>query len=147
MIDFVLVFNLKGQLRLKRYYGRSNNKEEALLDMEKKVMRLLLKQTESSSPIVSFNEHTLVYRKYASLMFVMGIRLHGAEEPINFIYYHEAIHHFVQLLNGYFNNSVREIDLMFELPRVYVILEQVVQNGHLVHSSKDNSEVLSLFIY
>ena len=59
----------------------------------------------------------VVYKRYASLYFVMGIDV-GDNELITL----ELIHHYVEVLDRYFGN-VCELDLIFNFHKVWVFLE------------------------
>ncbi len=54
----------------------------------------------------------VVYKRYASLYFVMGI-----DESDNELITLEIIHHFVEILDRYFGN-VCELDLIFNFHKV-----------------------------
>jgi len=47
----------------------------------------------------------------------------------------ELIHNLVELLDTYFK-SVCELDIMFNLERVYMILDEMVMNGCIVETNK-----------
>ncbi len=58
----------------------------------------------------------MVYKRYASLYFVMGIDM-GDNELITL----EIIHHYVEVLDRYFGN-VCELDLIFNFHKVCCML-------------------------
>ena len=75
-----------------------------------KCMRQLLFQDESS--LCRELSPQVVYKRYASLYFVMGIDM-GDNELITL----EIIHHYVEVLDRYFGN-VCELDLIFNFHKV-----------------------------
>ena len=65
------------------------------------------------------------------MYFIFGID----KEEENEMAYYILIHRFVQILDKYFEN-VCELDIMFNLDKVYYILEEIIQNGDVI----DNNE-------
>ncbi|KAL4400316.1 AP-2 complex subunit sigma [Malassezia pachydermatis] len=55
----------------------------------------------------------------------------------NELTYLEAIHLFVEILDGYFGN-VNEMDLVFHFYKVYAILDEVFLAGEIQETSKSN---------
>ena len=51
--------------------------------------------------------------------------------------YYIMIHRFVQILDSYFGN-VCELDIMFNLDKVYYILEEMIQNGDLIDNNENS---------
>ncbi|XP_022620456.1 AP-4 complex subunit sigma-1 isoform X2 [Seriola dumerili] len=48
---------------------------------------------------------------------------------------YELVHNFVEVLDKYFSR-VSELDIMFNLDRVHIILDEMIQNGHIVETNK-----------
>ena len=61
---------------------------------------------------VEFRNFKIVYRRYAGLYFCICVDVND-----NNLYYLEAIHNFVEVLNEYFHN-VCELDLVFNFYKV-----------------------------
>jgi AP-4 complex subunit sigma-1 len=74
-----------------------------------------------------------VYRRYASLFFIIGVD--GDEE--NELGILEFIHALVETLDKYFE-SVCELDIMFNLEKAHFIVDEMVSNGHIVETNKGN---------
>jgi len=75
----------------------------------------------------------VIYRRYASLFFIIGVD--GDEE--NELGILEFIHALVETLDKYFE-SVCELDIMFNLEKAHFIVDEMVMNGHIVEANKTN---------
>ncbi|CAA2933339.1 AP-4 complex subunit sigma [Olea europaea subsp. europaea] len=83
----------------------------------------------------SFVEHRnykIVYRRYASLFFLVGVDNEENELAIL-----EFIHLLVETMDRHFGN-VCELDVMFHLEKAHFMLEEMVMNGCIVETSKAN---------
>ena len=74
----------------------------------------------------------VVYRRYASLFFLVGV-----DEQENELAVLEFIHCFVEILDRYFGN-VCELDLMFNIEMAHFILDEMLMNGCVVETNKSN---------
>ncbi|MBA0835684.1 hypothetical protein Goarm_007950, partial [Gossypium armourianum] len=97
----------------------------------------------------SFVEHRnykIVYRRYASLFFLVGV-----DNDENELAILEFIHLLVETMDRHFGNVVRfftmdcfsnpfkcELDIMFHLEKAHFMLEEMVMNGCIVETSKAN---------
>ncbi|KAA6420860.1 MAG: Clathrin assembly small subunit AP19 [Trebouxia sp. A1-2] len=72
----------------------------------------------------------VVYKRYASLYFVMGI-----DSSDNELITLELVHHFVEVLDRYFGN-VCELDLIFNFHKAYFMLDEMLLAGELQEPSK-----------
>ncbi|GJR29045.1 AP-4 complex subunit sigma [Tanacetum coccineum] len=85
--------------------------------------------------VCSFVEHRnykIVYRRYASLFFLVGVDNEENELAIL-----EFIHLLVETMDRHFGN-VCELDIMFHLEKAHFMLEEMVMNGCIVETSKAN---------
>ncbi|KAL0803055.1 hypothetical protein Bca101_058231 [Brassica carinata] len=83
----------------------------------------------------SFVEHRnykIVYRRYASLFFMVGV-----DDDENELAILEFIHLLVETMDKHFGN-VCELDIMFHLEKAHFMLEEMVMNGCIVETSKAN---------
>jgi hypothetical protein len=83
----------------------------------------------------SFVEHRnykIIYRRYASLFFLVGVD--GEENELAIL---EFIHCVVETMDRYFGN-VCELDIMFHLEKAHFMLEEMVMNGCIVETNKVN---------
>jgi len=72
----------------------------------------------------------VIYKRYASLFFVIGV-----DNTDNDLLGLEIIHHFVEILDRYFGN-VCELDLIFNFHKAYYILDELIMCGELQETSK-----------
>ncbi|XP_031733264.1 AP-4 complex subunit sigma-1 [Anarrhichthys ocellatus] len=79
---------------------------------------------------VEYKDFKLVYRQYAALYIVVGVTDNENELSV-----YELVHNFVEVLDKYFSR-VSELDIMFNLDRVHIILDEMIQNGHVVETNK-----------
>jgi len=82
---------------------------------------------------VEHREYKVIYRRYASLFFIAGVR--GEENELAVL---EFMHNAVETFDRYFGN-VCELDIMFHLDRAHFILEEMVIAGEMVETNKVNA--------
>ncbi|XP_023130174.1 AP-4 complex subunit sigma-1 isoform X2 [Amphiprion ocellaris] len=128
MIQFVLMVNRQGQTRLSRYYQSVALNRRAALEAD--VVRCCLSRKKDQCSFVEYKDFKLVYRQYAALYIVVGVT-----DSENELSIYELVHNFVEVLDKYFSR-VSELDIMFNLDRVHVILDEMIQNGHIVETNK-----------
>jgi len=97
--------------------------------MEGEIIRKCLARTERQCSFISYQEHKVIFRRYASLFFIVG-----TDPDENELAILELIHLLVEALDKYFRN-VCELDLMFNLDRSMMIVEEIVMNGQIVETS------------
>lgn len=126
----------QGKIRLAEFFSSYNerSKQKILRDIAADV----LPRAPKMCNIIEKGDCKFVYRRYASLYFVVGIP-HGLNELIVL----EQIHLFVEALDGYFN-SVCELDLVFSLHKSLLILFEMFVGGMLCESNKQ--EVLKSIV-
>lgn len=128
MIDFLLVINRQGKVRIGKWYSPSTDDERRRIISE--VHRLVTTRPEGHTNFVDFNQNTLVYRRYAGLFVCLSIGP-GDNELASL----EAIQLFVEILNGHFN-GVCELDLLFNFWKVYAVVDEVFLAGEVAETSK-----------
>merc|ERR1719458_1877814 len=79
---------------------------------------------------VEFRNFKIVYRRYAGLYFCICVDVSD-----NNLYYLEAIHNFVEVLNEYFHN-VCELDLVFNFYKVYTVVDEMFLAGEIRETSQ-----------
>ncbi|XP_013765157.1 AP-4 complex subunit sigma-1 isoform X2 [Pundamilia nyererei] len=124
MIKFVLMVNRQGQTRLSRYYHSVELSRRAALEAD--VVRYCLSRKKDQCSFVEYKDFKLVYRQYAALYIVVGIT-----DSENELSIYELVHNFVEVLDKYFSRVI-----MFNLDRVHIILDEIIQNGHIVETNK-----------
>ena len=100
-IKFVLMVNKQGQTRLSTYYEWLSMPERVALEAE--IIRTCLSRSEFQCSFVEYRGYKVVYRRYASLFFIVGVE--GEDE--NELSILEFIHALVETLDRYFENVVR----------------------------------------
>uniref|UniRef100_A0A3Q1IWC8 AP complex subunit sigma n=1 Tax=Anabas testudineus TaxID=64144 RepID=A0A3Q1IWC8_ANATE len=124
MIKFVLMVNRQGQTRLSRYYQPVELSRRAALEAD--VVRCCLSRKKEQCSFVEYKDFKLVYRQYAALYIVVGV-----SDSENELSIYELVHNFVEVLDKYFSRVI-----MFNLDRVHIILDEMIQNGHIVETNK-----------
>ncbi|TPX47510.1 hypothetical protein SeMB42_g02273 [Synchytrium endobioticum] len=123
----------KERIRLKRVWQSPHNITTTTLPDAHGIQQLLISVSSRPRDAASMLDHaglTAVYRKYASLTF---LALCDSDENLFGVL--EFIHHFVETLAAQFEN-LAEIDIMFQLDKVYLILDEMISNGCIVQTSK-----------
>eukprot|EP00927_Polykrikos_kofoidii_P075315 TRINITY_DN71450_c0_g1_i1.p1 TRINITY_DN71450_c0_g1~~TRINITY_DN71450_c0_g1_i1.p1 ORF type:complete len:147 (-),score=33.94 TRINITY_DN71450_c0_g1_i1:77-517(-) len=128
-IKFILMVNKQGQTRLAQYYDFLTVRERVTLEGE--LIRKCLSRSEGQCSFVEYREYRVVYRRYASLYFIVG----ADPEEANELALLEFIHTLVETLDKYFEN-VCELDIMFNLDKAHVILDEMVLDGCIVETTK-----------
>ena len=125
---FIVLMSRQGKIRLSEFFSSysENEKRRILRDIASDI----LPRAPKMCNIIEKGTYKFVYRRYASLYFVVGVP-HGMNELIVL----EQIHLFVEALDGYFN-SVCELDLVFSLHKSLLILFEMFIGGMLCESNK-----------
>ena len=131
-IRFILMVNKQGQTRLAQYYEVVSIKERCTTEGE--LVRKCLSRTEQQCSIFSYRNYKVLYRRYASLYFIIGVDEDGDDNELGYL---ELIHNLVETLDKYFEN-VCELDIMFNLEKAHFILEEMVMDGCVVDTNKSN---------
>ena len=128
-IKFVLMVNKQGQTRLSTYYEWLSMPERVALEAE--IIRTCLSRSEFQCSFVEYRGYKVVYRRYASLFFIVGVDQDG-ENELGIL---EFIHALVETLDKYFE-SVCELDIMFNLEKAHFILDEMVVDGCVVETEQ-----------
>ncbi|GCC24136.1 hypothetical protein chiPu_0002536 [Chiloscyllium punctatum] len=144
MIKFLLLVNKQGQIRLSKYYEPLEIHKRTLLETD--VIKNCLPRTKDQCSFVEYKDFKLVYRQYAALFVVIGI-----DDAENELAVYELIHNFVEVLDKYFSRvceldvsfcenfhflNIRIIQIMFNLDKVHIILDEMILNGRIVETNK-----------
>lgn len=128
VVNFVLMVNKQGQTRLSQYYDHLTLIEKSQL--ESKIIRTCLQRSDTKTSFIRHEPYTCVYRRYASLFFIIGCSKDESELSIL-----ELIHCLVETLDKYFEN-VCELDIMFNLERAHLILDEIIMCKQIVECNK-----------
>ncbi|XP_072767944.1 AP-4 complex subunit sigma-1 isoform X1 [Nerophis lumbriciformis] len=130
MITFILMVNRQGQTRLCRYYQPLKLSQRTALETD--AVRCCLSRGRDQCSFVEYKDFKLVFRQYAALYIVAGVT-----DDENELSVYELLQNFVEVLDKYFSR-VSELDIMFNLDRVHLILDEMVQNGHIVETNRSS---------
>ena len=131
MIEFVLMVNKQGQTRLSSYYSWLSMEERVALESE--VIRKCLSRNELQCSFMEHRQYRVIYRRYASLYFIVGVDS-GKENELAIL---EFIHALVETFDKYFEN-VCELDIMFNIEKAHFLLDEMVMNGRVIETNKNN---------
>jgi AP-4 complex subunit sigma-1 len=128
---YLLMVNKQGQTRLSKYFGHfPSTKERTTLEGEL-IRKCLVRQERQCN----FFEHSgvrVVYRRYASLYFIVGVNIEGCNE----LSVLEFIHNLVETMDKYFEN-ICELDIMFNLEKTHFIIDEMIApNGQVLTTNR-----------
>lgn len=127
-VQYVLLVSRQGKIRLTKWYALLTNKDKARI--VKDVSQQVLLRKSKQCNVLEYKEHKVLYRRYASLYFVMGV---GPDS--NELLGLEIIHRYVEVLDRYFGN-VCELDLIFNFNKAYYMLDELLIAGEMQESSR-----------
>ncbi|CAM9116728.1 unnamed protein product [Chrysoparadoxa australica] len=131
-LSFVLMVNKMGQTRVSSYYEWLPIFERVALEAE--VVRRCFARSELQCSFFEFRGYKIIYRRYASLFFIVGVKSSNDENELAVL---EFIHCLVETLDRYFQ-SVCELDIMFNLEKTHFILDEMVMNGSVCETNREN---------
>ena len=114
-IRFLLLVNKQGQTRLATYNEIVPLEERRQIEGE--IVRKCLTRSEMQCSFLEHRGLKVIYRRYASLYFVVGV-----DDQENELAIYEFIHCVVETLDRHFGN-VCELDIMFHLEKAHYILD------------------------
>ena len=97
---------------------------------EGEIIRKCIQRSEQSCSFVEYRDIKVIYRRYASLFFIVGVD--GDENELAIL---EFIHLMVETMDRFFEN-VCELDIMFNLEKAHMIVEEMAMNGQIVETNK-----------
>ena len=110
-IRFLLLVNKQGQTRLATYNEIVPLEERRQIEGE--IVRKCLTRSEMQCSFLEHRGLKVIYRRYASLYFVVGV-----DDQENELAIYEFIHCVVETLDRHFGN-VCELDIMFHLEKAH----------------------------
>uniref|UniRef100_A0A7S1CCD6 AP complex subunit sigma n=1 Tax=Bicosoecida sp. CB-2014 TaxID=1486930 RepID=A0A7S1CCD6_9STRA len=128
MIHFLFLVSRQGKVRLTKWYDAIPTTEKTRTTRE--VSTLVLNRPPRNCNVIEWRDKKLVYKRYASLFFVVAV-----DPDDNELITLETVHHFVEVLDRYFGN-VCELDIIFNFHKAYYLLDEVLLNGHLQEANK-----------
>jgi hypothetical protein len=139
-LDFFLVINKQGKLRLSRWYVGWTLGERAQLAAQIAKLVVAGGRSDDSPSMLELPTCSLVCRRYASLYFVVGcvtalertdkgsIRSDRTDVSSSLYYAWDVIHRYVETLDAYFGN-VCELDLVFNYAKAFGIWDEMCTAG------------------
>lgn len=127
-VQFLLLLSRQGKLRLTKWYQTISQKEKTKITRE--LTTLILSRRAKMCNVLEYKDFKVVYRRYASLFFIVGIDLSDNE-----LLALETIHRFVEQMDKLFGN-VCELDIIFGFDKAYHILDELLLDGYVQESLK-----------
>lgn len=122
------MINKQGQTRLAKYFKDRVRNERVSLEAE--IVRKCLARSDNQCSFFECRDLKIVYRRYASLFFIFGVDHTENEMAIL-----EFIHNMVETMDRYFE-SVCELDIMFNIDKVHIMLDEMVMNGYIIEANR-----------
>lgn len=122
-LHFSILLSRQGKVRLSKWYHTTTQKEKAKVTRE--LTTLILARRAKMCNIIEYRDMKIVYRRYASLFFVVGI-----DALDNGLLALEIVHRFVEHMDRLYGN-VCELDIIFGFAKAYHILDELILDGHV----------------
>uniref|UniRef100_A0A7S3LFN6 AP complex subunit sigma n=1 Tax=Amphora coffeiformis TaxID=265554 RepID=A0A7S3LFN6_9STRA len=138
MISFILMVNKQGQTRYSSYYEWISMEERTALESE--IIRKCLSRSELQCSFLEYRGYKVIYRRYASLFFIVGTKpdVGGENENTeNELGLLEFIHTLVETMDKW-AGSICELDIMYQLEDVHFLVDEMVQNGYIIETNRTN---------
>ncbi|ABN68454.1 AP-1 clathrin associated protein complex subunit [Scheffersomyces stipitis CBS 6054] len=127
-IKYLFLLSRQGKIRLAKWYDTISQKEKGKITRE--LSTLILSRRAKMCNVLEYKDMKIVYRRYASLFFIVGI-----ESGDNELLALEIIHRFVEQMDKMYGN-VCELDIIFGFDKAYHILDELLLDGYIQESSK-----------
>lgn len=102
--------------------------------------RLLVTRGSKYTNFIEFHNYKIVYRRFKGLFIALCIDLNDSE-----LAHLEFIQLLVEMLDSYFG-SVKEVDLIFNFNKVFMLLDEMIIGGEIMETSKDMILCESFFL-
>lgn len=122
---------------MSRWYVSYDENEKNRLTAE--LHRLLVTRGKFYTNFIEFRNYKIVYRRFKGLFIAMCIDLTDSE-----LAHLEFIQLFVECLDQYFGN-VKEVDLIFNFHKVYLLLDNIVVGGEIMETNKE--KIMGEFLF
>ncbi|RCK59137.1 AP-1 complex subunit sigma-1 [Candida viswanathii] len=127
-IQFLFLISRQGKTRLSKWYQTISQKEKAKIIRE--LSTIILSRRAKMCNVLEYKDMKIIYRRYASLFFVIGVNSDD-NELIGL----EIIHRFVEQMDKLYGN-VCELDIIFGFDKAYHVLDELLIDGYMQESSK-----------
>ncbi|GFE54256.1 AP-1 complex subunit sigma-2 [Babesia ovis] len=128
MIKFFMAISRQCKVRLVKWFVPVDNKDRTAIMRE--LSHLVVNRNSKQCNFIEWRDDKLVFRRYASLYFVLCV-----DRDANELLMLEIIQHYVELLDRYFCN-VCELDMVFNVNKAYYLLDEILMDGDLYECSK-----------
>jgi AP-1 complex subunit sigma 1/2 len=132
MLDFVILLSKQGKVRLSKWYSPVTEREKNTLIRD--ITAIIPLRRARMCNVIEYRDSKIVYRRYASLFFVVGI-----SSDDNELLALEIIQRYVESMDKAYGN-VCELDIVFNFQLAYHVLDELIIGGELCEPS--GSEVL-----
>ena len=126
--QFLFLISRQGKTRLSKWYQTILQKEKSKIIRE--LSTIILSRRAKMCNVLEYKDLKIIYRRYASLFFVIGV-----SSDDNELIGLEIIHRFVEQMDKIYGN-VCELDIIFGFDKAYHILDELLIDGYLQESSK-----------
>ncbi|KAI6239089.1 AP complex subunit sigma [Aphelenchoides fujianensis] len=126
MLEYILMFNRQGKLRLQKWYVARSEKQKKTITRE--LIAMILPRKPNMCSFLEYGENKIVYKR--RLYFCCAI-----EQTDNELMCLEIIHRYVELLDRYFG-SVSEEDVILNPEKAYFILDEFLLAGEVQETSR-----------
>jgi AP-1 complex subunit sigma 1/2 len=128
-IKFLLLVSRQGKIRLTKWFTSEWTAKEKT-KITSQVSTIVLQRQSKMCNVLEFKGFQVVYKRYASLYFVVGTDIDENE-----LLALEIIHRYVEVLDKWFKN-VCELDIIFNFQQAYAIIDEILIAGEIQESSK-----------
>ncbi|KAI5962329.1 uncharacterized protein KGF55_003405 [Candida pseudojiufengensis] len=127
-IQFLFLISRQGKTRLSKWYQTLPQREKSKIIRE--LSTIILSRRAKMCNVLEYRDLKIIYRRYASLFFIIGIN-NQDNELIGL----EIIHRFVEQMDKIYGN-VCELDIIFGFDKAYHVLDELIIDGYIQESSK-----------
>ncbi|XP_059161128.1 AP-4 complex subunit sigma-1-like isoform X2 [Physella acuta] len=131
MILFCIIVNKQGRIRIRRNYQHIQEKERE--QRETAIVKKVLMRDNKQCNFFSHGSITVVYKKYTTLSLICGVTKEENELAIQ-----ELLNVFMDCIVSYFHH-VSELDIVHNMERIYIILDEIIVNGSIAYTSKERA--------
>nr|XP_022330323.1 AP-4 complex subunit sigma-1-like [Crassostrea virginica] len=130
MIHFLMIVSSAGKPRISRFFSHQTEQ----IKTQTAVINLCQRDGKKEG-FVSYKDMTVVYKLYSSLYFLAGV-----SQDENELAVFELFQNLVETLNTYFG-KVTEVDILFNMDRVYMIIDEMIIDGHIAETCSNRTLV------
>lgn len=126
-MKYIILLSKQGKVRLTKWYDVYTPTEQQTILRDLSAMIPLRRHKMCN--VIEYKDSKIVYKRYASLFFIVGI-----DSDDNELVILEAIHRYVELMDRSYV-SVCELDIVFNFQLAYTIIDEFVIGGDVLETS------------